>query len=90
MVRSDTSAIPIINWQSIEPFVLEEQMKEVTFLTSFKWTAEAGNVYPELKYEIEKSKVGILKLETDIGIRGSWIPEGTTENWGLMFNRTWQ
>ena len=65
-------------------------MKEVTFLTSFKWTAEAGNVYPELKYEIEKSKVGILKLETDIGIRGSWIPEGTTENWGLMFNRTWQ
>ena len=90
LVRSDSAETPLIHWHSVEPFKLTELSKEVSFRASFKWTDEAARVYPNLQYKVAKPDTGMLKLITDIGIRGSWVPDGTNENWGFMFDRTWQ
>jgi hypothetical protein len=82
--------IPIIEWHSIEPIRIPQLATQISFRVASKYTQDVMKVSPELQYEIGKERTGVIKLDLDLGMRGSWIPDGTADNWGLMFNRVWQ
>ena len=74
---------PIINWESSEPFRVDETSSELKFKARRIWTDLAGTIYPELRHEVGKKTDVEITLYRESALRGVVANGNSVETWGL-------
>jgi hypothetical protein len=77
VVKQGADDVPIITWETIEPFAVVPDAKSVTLKVRRTWTRSAAEIYPEVKDKAEKGE------NVEITLRMGWALEGSaTDGWG--------
>lgn len=81
--------VAIIDWKSMKPFSIQDTTASFPLSMKRRWEVlKFDPNYPQ--EDIEKWFTGIMKLETSISIRGTFLPDSGGGPWGVVLTHTFQ
>jgi hypothetical protein len=76
----------IYQWESSKPISIPQLGKEIEFEVTKKTLDDIVLAEPDRKKEIGQVEKGIVRLSTDISLKGTYVPQNSTQNWGIILN----